>query len=446
RRWDIGTLRTPLVFLSALAVIMGFLILAGHVMVLEVFRIELEGKSDTGYLLLILGLLSAVVLLVSRRKALVETGPYRETLPLAALVIAPFPVIIVIMEPSRFFSYILMVMILSICGSVLYFMRRELLAFRSPSLLFITTGSVLLYSGVALSIRNVDLSNVVWFLSGYHIAFTGMFLLPLGGFLAVEKMSILSKNISTAMLLFLSFGLLFALVIIGETISGGGDLYHLCYSLFLAGTSLGISSYLSEVRNDMRMESARKDVIESMSRATDLESKGRIFYALQQLDRAISANPVDGFGRTREDPNIIFEMEGKKATDEFIFDPREYEISLIEKAKILTSQGKVAEAVKEYMEAMRRRPGYIPIYQNLGMLLSSMPGRKREAGKYFNYLLAYKRVYLDRWIREGMPWDYRFWMTDCLLLYKESIEKKSELLTRLSREGDTWSYYSLVRY
>ncbi|MGA1848784.1 MAG: hypothetical protein ACMUHB_05525, partial [Thermoplasmatota archaeon] len=41
RRWDIGTLRTPLVFLSALAVIMGFLILAGHVMVLEVFRIEL---------------------------------------------------------------------------------------------------------------------------------------------------------------------------------------------------------------------------------------------------------------------------------------------------------------------------------------------------------------------------------------------------------------------
>jgi hypothetical protein len=37
-------------------------------------------------------------------------------------------------------------------------------------------------------------------------------------------------------------------------------------------------------------------------------------------------------------------------------------------------------------------------------------------------------------------------MSDCLVLYKESLEKKSELLERLSKEGDTWSYYSLVRY
>jgi len=446
RKWDIGTLRTPLVLLSAMAVIIGFLLLVGYGMVLDVFQIDLEGRSDAGYFLLLLGLISVFLLMVSRRKAMAGSGPYKELLPMLAMSLAPFPFIVVALEPGDPLPYILLIFILSLCGSVFYFTRREILSFRLPSLSLIMLGSILIHAGAGLSIRNVDISNVVWFLSGYHIAFAGMLMLPLGGFLAVEKMSILSRNISTAILLSLSFGWLMALVIIGQSIPKTGDMFHLSFSLFFTGMTLGLSSYLSEIKNDLKMETSRKDIIDSISRAGDLETKGKIFYALQQLDRAISTNPVDGLGRTRDDPNIIFELEGRRATQDLIFDPMEYEISLVEKAKILTSQGKLSEAVKLYMEAMRRRPGYIPAYQNLGMLLSSMPGRKREAEKYFNYLLAYKKTYLDRWLREGMPWDYRFWMTDCLILYKRSLEKKSELLARLSREGDTWSYYSLVRY
>lgn len=143
---------------------------------------------------------------------------------------------------------------------------------------------------------------------------------------------------------------------------------------------------------------------------------------------------------------MIFRMEGPGLLEDFTFVPSEYEISLNEKAKILSSQGKFPEAAKEYQEAIKRDPDFIESHQNLAMLLSSIPGKKKEATKHLDYLLGSKGLYIDRWMRHGVPTRYVYWMADSVALYREMLYKKSDMLYRLSREGDVWAYYSLIRY
>ena len=106
----------------------------------------------------------------------------------------------------------------------------------------------------------------------------------------------------------------------------------------------------------------------------------------------------------------------------------------------------LTKAAKEYQEAIKRNPEFIESYQNLAMLLSSIPGKKKEAGKNLDYLLGSKGMYVQRWMRYGVPTRYVYWMADSFALYKEMLRRKSDMLYRLSREGDIWAYYSLVRY
>ena len=221
------------------------------------------------------------------------------------------------------------------------------------------------------------------------------------------------------------------------------DLMLLLPFLFLTSST---SSFMTEVVNDYRIEGWNSDMKESLGRAKDLEKRQKIFYALQQMDRAIRSNPVDGFGRDLEHANIIFSIEGRKDLEDFSFVASEYEISMNEKAKILSSQGKFTEAAREYQEAVKRNPDFIESYQNLAMLLSSIPGKKKEASKHLDYLLGSKGMYVERWMRYGVPTRYVYWMADSLEVYREMLKKKSDMLYRLSRDGDIWAYYSLVRY
>ena len=104
------------------------------------------------------------------------------------------------------------------------------------------------------------------------------------------------------------------------------------------------------------------------------------------------------------------------------------------------------EAAKEYQDVIKRNPDYLEAYVNLSMLLSSIPGRRKEAVKHIDFLIASKEVYIERWIRSGMPMRYVFWMADALREYRTLLDRKADMLAKLSRDGDVWAYFSLVRY
>ncbi len=446
RVWDIGSIRTPLVFLSSLSMVFGFLVLIANDVVLDRFEIDLLQRADMGYLMLILSLISSTILLGTRRNSLQDLGAYKPILPFLILPLLPLPVILITTDPTNILFYLLLILIFSGSFTLIFPFRKDLFSCGPLSMTLVLSGTIMVNGGFALSLHDVDLGNMLWFMSSYHLALVGMLIIPIGGYMAIESVSLILKTVATSLCFFISFSSLVLLSILHQTNSSYNEVMKILISTIFSYFALSISFYISEVMNDLRMQNSKREIEEAFMRAEKLEERGKFFYALQQLDRAIKANPISGFGKTLEDANVIFQLEGADALFDFTFTSKEYEISLNEKAKILASQGKLAEAVKEYLEAIKRRPGYIESYLNVGMMLSSLPGKKKESNKYLNYLVASKSIYMERWLRRGIPWNYRFWMSDCFLTYRETLDRKSELLCKMGRDGDIWPYYSLVRY
>jgi len=312
------------------------------------------------------------------------------------------------------------------------------------SVSFLVFGSIFTLYGVLFSVKGMDLTGFIWFLSGKHVSVMGSVFLFFGTYLAFKDTSIVSKAMAPVLFYSISAVMFLFLVIFDQ--EGGTDVLDILLVVPFILLIVTSGAYLVECINDMKMDKATSEIEESLARAGDLESKGRYFYALQQMDRAIRANPVSGFGRIQGTPNIIFELEGPHHSEDFIFEPDEYEISMNEKGKILSSQNKFTEAAKEYLDITKRNPEYLEAYVNLSMLLSSIPGRRKEAVKHIDYLIASKEVYIERWIRPGMPMRYVFWMADAIREYRTLLDRKSDMLAKLSRDGDVWAYFSLVRY
>jgi len=446
RKWDISNLTVPLFILSIMGICLSFLILVNQDQMLSSFEIDLSDRSDVGFIFMILTLVTAMALSWQRRKAISLGDPYRSILPLMAVTTLPLPMVLISMDPSSILILGVSILLIVSALAILLVFRKEAMNMGPLSFLFITLGSIFTLFGLMFSLRDIELTGLIWFLSGKHVAFIGIIFLAIGAYLTISRISLVSKSASTSIFFSLSAVVFLILVMIRDPSGEVSDQLELLMVVPFLFLTVSTSSFLAEAVNDLRIKSMNDSMKEAMKRSEDLEGKNRIFYSIQQIDRAIRTNPVDGFGRTIEHSSVIFKMEGPALVDDFTFIPSEIEISLNEKAKILSSQGKFPDAAKEYQEAIKRSPEFIETYQNLGMLLSSIPGKKKEAGKHIDYVLGSKEVYIKRWMRHGLPTRYAYWMADSMALYRKMLKRKSDLLFRLSKEGDVWAYYSLVRY
>jgi hypothetical protein len=444
RRWDASRLTVPLYIFSLLALSFSFLILVNNEEVLNSYDIDLDGRTRVGFLFVMLGIISTIALSWERRRSLSVIDTYKFILPLYVVIIIPAMIVMLGVDPLSFI--ILLISIPTIlAGCIIFFLFRKHIKFMGlVPMFFMGSGSFITLIGILFSIKGLELTGLIWFLSGKHVATLGIIILSISSYFAFSKTSVITRSNSSVNF----FGIAVILLVCILVIRNGSkaeilDLLIVLPFMFLICSA---SSFMTEIINDRRVQKWNSDMRESLKRAEDLEKRKKIFYALQQMDRAIRSNPVDGFGRDPEHANIIFRIEGLSDLDDFSFTASEYEISLNEKAKILSSQGKFTEAVREYQESIKRNPDFIETYQNLAMLLSSIPGKKKEAGKHLDYLLGSKGMYVQRWMRYGVPTRYVYWMADSFALYREMLHKKSDMLYRLSREGDIWAYYSLARY
>jgi hypothetical protein len=444
RKWDVNRLTVPLYIFSLLALSFSFLILVNNEEVLNSYEIDLEGRNQVGFLFLILGIISTMVISWERRRSLSVINTYKFILPLYAVIILPLLIVMLGIDPLSIIILLISIPTIIVGCIILFMFRKEIRSIGLLSLFFMGSGSFLTLIGILFSIKDLELTGLIWFLSGKHVAIFGIIILSFSSYFAFSKTSVITRSNSSVTFFSIAVIILVCLILLRNgTESEILDLLLVLPFMFLICSA---SSFMSEVVNDYRIQRWNSDMRESLKRAEDLEKRKKIFYALQQMDRAIRSNPVDGFGRDPEHANIIFRIGGDLDLEDFSFTASEYEISLNEKAKILSSQGKFTEAAREYQESIKRNPDFIETYQNLAMLLSSIPGKKKEAGKHLDYLLGSKGMYVQRWMRYGVPTRYVYWMADSFTLYKEMLYKKSDMLYRLSREGDIWAYYSLVRY
>ncbi|MDG6224770.1 MAG: tetratricopeptide repeat protein [Candidatus Thermoplasmatota archaeon] len=207
----------------------------------------------------------------------------------------------------------------------------------------------------------------------------------------------------------------------------------------------GMGSIVSLRSLDLKMQHELKAVSRALIRADDMHRSGKDHYALQQVDRAIELNPVNGFGMSSGSDNILFKMDRGRSLREIIFEPGEYEIAFNERGKVLASQGKYPEAIKAFLEAINRNPDYPESYINLTMMLYSTPGKRKEAEKYYKYYLTSKGFFLKRWLQGGLTESAAGWILDNFIFFKRSLELKGEILNRLGYDGDVIGYYSMMR-
>ncbi|MFW3146679.1 MAG: tetratricopeptide repeat protein [Thermoplasmatota archaeon] len=432
--------------LSYISILISFLFLLGEQILVERLELVNSPGDDVGFLFVVLALLSAVLLIIENRGSMFHPGVLKFStmiflIPLAA--VSSLPLLLGHFSLAAFFFPLIVVSALSIAAALSF---KELDRKRLLPLLFMLLGGILCSLGLYLSVEDIGLGWILWFLSGEHFSSAGILVIVTASFVVFSRSSMPERFGSCLLTMVGGSTLILFLGIIRSIHETVGYMDEALMLGSLAMVAVSVGAYLRIKFNEVDMTNSLKGMEESLSKAAELEKDGRYFYALQQYDRALALNPVSGLGRVESRDNVLYRIESGPHVKELVFEPSEYEISYNEKGKILSSQGKFVEASKEYLEAIRKRPDYVESYLNIAMLYASIPGRRNESRNYMRYLLVMKVIYLRRWYRPDLPSFYARWMMKSFRKYHETLEKKSELLNRFSKEGDIWSYYSLARY
>ncbi|MGA1822092.1 MAG: tetratricopeptide repeat protein [Thermoplasmatota archaeon] len=283
-----------------------------------------------------------------------------------------------------------------------------------------------------------------WLLHNDTLIVMGMALTFLIILLSINSSSLWSKILMPTIIW--TSGIVIASLSLGAfMILGSGSFIEMSiYSGFMLVTA-GMGSLISWRYLNLRMNRELIEVCRAITMAEVMYRSGKNYYALQHIDRALHLNPLSGMGMDRRTDNIIFKVDRGRSLRSIIFEPGEYELAYNEKGKILTSQGKYPEAVKAYMEGIRRCPEYPESYINLAMLLYSTPGKKAEGSKHFNYYVTSKGVFLRRWLKGDLTSFYAVWMTDNFDHFRRSLALKGKILSKLGEDGDLLGYYSMMK-
>ncbi|MCK5773812.1 MAG: hypothetical protein KAH57_08480, partial [Thermoplasmata archaeon] len=402
--------------------------------------------KDLYYVLAIISFSIALSLLLLSRDQLFKKGFYKALVIIISPSLIIYSILLIFIYElslaSVFFSSILALFtIISI-----YIFRSFLKKIRVKHMILLILGIFSVDLGFALSIFNIVNDHNFWFLSGGVILVVGIGMLLISTVLIGKDLSMVEVESIPNVILFISS----ILLVIPIYIHGGNlnDPSPLLLSSIILGFTLLIIASGIWIRKKVIDEEIRintRDISFSIQKCDELIKEGHNYYALQQLDRAIMLNPIDGLGKGKDQDNIILRLKGSYRMDKITFSPDEYELGLNEKGKMLASQGRFQDAVKEFQEAIKRRPDYIDSYMNLSMLLISIPGKRRESCKNIGYLLSYKDHYISSWLEDDLPYRHLRWLSQNYMIYQRSLDRKSEILSEMGAKGDIWSYYSLVK-
>ena len=402
--------------------------------------------KDLSYVLAIISFSIALSLLLLSRDQLFKKGVFEGLVIMISPSLIIFSLLIVFIYDHSpawvLFSSILAI----IAASSIFFFRSFFKKIPVKQILLLICGLFSVDIGFGLSLLNIGNDHIIWFLSGSVILVMGVAIILISTIMIAKSLSLMQIESLPNVILFIST----ILVVIPIYIHGesSSDPSPIVLSSIILGFSLLVIASGIWIRKraiDEEIRINNREIKFSLDKCEKLMNDGRNYYALQQLDRAIVLNPIDGLGRGRELDNIIMRLKGSYRLDKITFSPNEYELGLNEKGKMLASQGRFQDAVKEFQEAIRRRPDYIETYMNLSMLLISIPGKRRESCKNIGYLLSYKDHYISRWLEDDLPYRRLRWISQNYIIYQRSLDLKSEILSEMGAKGDIWSYYSLLK-
>lgn len=402
--------------------------------------------KDISYVLAMISFAVALSLLLLSRDQLFQKGFYVALVAIISPSLITFSIMIVFIYHHSPVAVLFSLILSIIAGSAIFFFRSFFNVIPKKHLSLMIGGVVSIYFGFGYSMLNMGNVSRIWFLSGSVILVIGISLILISTILMAKNLSLMQIESVPNVILFISSVLvILPIYIYGERSSDASPL--VLSSIILGFTLLVIASgiWIRKRVVDEEIRINTREIKVSLEKCEELMNDRRYYYALQQLDRAIGLNPIDGLGRGKERDNIIIKLKGSNRLDQITFSPDEYELGLNEKGKMLASQGRFQDAVKEFQEAVRRRPDYIETYMNLSMLLISIPGKRRESCKNIGYLFSYKDHYLSCWLEDDLPYRYLKWIEENYMIYQRSIDLKSEILSEMGAKGDIWSYYSLVK-
>lgn len=258
-----------------MAVSFSFLILVNEDEVLRTFEIDLSDRSDMGFLFLILSIVTAMALSWERRRALSVGDAYKSILTVLAILLIPLPIVMLSLAPTSIVTILSAIIIIPLAGVVLFFFRSEARDMGITAFFFIALGSIMTLYGIMFSIKNMELTGIIWFLSGKHVALMGMIILGTGSYLAISKISIISKSIGPPFYFSLSTILFMVLVLYRNGSEGYNGVFDLLMVLPLMLLTISTSSFLVEVVNDQRIDLSNAEMMESLSRSEELEKRKR---------------------------------------------------------------------------------------------------------------------------------------------------------------------------
>lgn len=431
--------------LPVLSFIISFLLLKGEIILDK--RLDLfSGRGDElGFLFISLSLFSCFLLIMERRGSVSKIKNLTRSFFIILLpvgILSLLPLLTMGLGPVQMMMplFILPLMV------ILYVLDRKNFSNRtSVDIIVLLLGSSILCSGFFFSFSGRDIGSIIWFISGEHIAIFGLLLLYISIFRISNNSDTSTRTTMSVIALSTSVSILLLVGISRPIFGENGYIDDSLALMSLIVLAISIMAKMNIRMKEFIMISSFKTVERSLKRASILEKNNKDFYALQQYDEALNVNPIHELGRQYYKGSIIARLESRTAREHLSFEPTEYDISYNEKAKILSSQSRWSEAVKQYREALRKRPDHIITYLELSMLLASIPGKRKESEDNLKFFIYSKRTYLKRWFEVELSPEMLHWIASSYDLYIETLEKKLNLLNEMSKGGDIWAYYSLGR-
>ena len=406
----------------------------------------LPSYRTLGYMLMALILTSCFLMVLGSRGHIFTDRQVRTVLFILGNISIGFAAGVLLTFHLTIGTVIMMGAIMALGGLCLFHSRKvfELVSVLSASGMII--GILLSTTGMMRNFQGANLDQDMFLISNPGVLLLGILMFVISSHFVLRRFSISTKEALPHVLLSLAGILILAASLISDA-SENDDLIWSGPLFFLGMISLMLSgmAFLERFRMESRMGSSRRSIREALRKSHELSEAGKHFYALQQIDRALKENIVDSLGKDERTGDMLRTLQGTPFNQKMFFRSGEYETAHVQKARLLSSQGKLPEATREYMEAITIRPDYLESYSGLGFLLRSMPGKKSEGDRYLKYYITSKKLYLKRLLSEEVPDQYKYFLGSSFTNYVTAVERKAEILSFLGPSSEIWSYYTMMR-
>jgi len=226
---------------------------------------------------------------------------------------------------------------------------------------------------------------------------------------------------------------------------GSSELIKILWFTTLALVEISTAMFMLKRRNDSLILNSFKNHDMHGSIADIMIGEKNFIFALHHLDRSISDNPFHGMGMKPESGNVLFMLEGTDTKPLISQESDEYTIAHIEKAYLLSSRGRLTEALKELKKGAEKRPDSYHIYYHLATLESTLGANRKELTLDLEMFLTSRKMYFQRLLSRGFPESYLKVFNELYHNYVEDVERRIEILAKLGRSTDVMPYFTIAR-